>query len=123
LERYANFEDRQRLLELIREKGAAKGFEVRMKRKDNSIFWASLNAITQVAGSGEKQLLSIIEDDTDRKQTEEEIRRNYDIQNVLNSLLRLSRRRLTGRNTKENARTHPFYPLACFGIEGRDIPC
>ena len=48
VERYADPEDRGRLLQLIKDKGVAKGFEVRMKRKDDTLFWASLNMIVQV---------------------------------------------------------------------------
>ena len=74
-ERYCNPEDRRRLLKLIQEKGVAKGFEVRMVRKNGTYFWASLNVITQTTESGEKQFIAIIEDITDRKKAEVELAR------------------------------------------------
>jgi PAS domain S-box-containing protein len=73
--RYANPEDRKRLLEMVNEKGAAKGFEAQMLRLDDTLFWASLNVITQRAESGTIQLVSIIEDITDRKKAEVELAR------------------------------------------------
>ena len=75
LSHYANSEERKRLLELIREKGVAKGFEVSMRRRNGTPFWASLNVITQTTESGEKQFISIIEDITDRKKAEVELAR------------------------------------------------
>jgi PAS domain S-box-containing protein len=70
-EHYVDPDNRRELLRLIEKTGVAKGFEVRMKRKDDSAFWASLNIITQIAESGEKQLLSIIENISERKRVEE----------------------------------------------------
>ena len=87
---FADPEDGNRLLKLMQEKGVAKGFEVRMRHKDGTLFWASLNIITQRTQSGENQFISFVEDNTERKQAEEKIRQNYDIQDMLNSLLRLS---------------------------------
>ncbi|MHB1377126.1 MAG: diguanylate cyclase domain-containing protein [Candidatus Humimicrobiaceae bacterium] len=68
---YANPEDRKSLLAILYEKGMAKDFEVIMKRSDGTTFWASLNVIIQIAESGEKQLISIVEDITERKNAEE----------------------------------------------------
>lgn len=67
---YVNPDDREELLKLIEKKGVAKGFEVRMKHKNGTPFWASLNIITQITESGEKQFLSIVEDITERKRVE-----------------------------------------------------
>jgi PAS domain S-box-containing protein len=75
LSHYANPEDRTRLVELIREKGVAKSFEALMKRRDGTQFWGSLNVITQTTESGQIQFISIIEDITDRKNTEVELAR------------------------------------------------
>jgi PAS domain S-box-containing protein len=75
LARYVDPRDRQRLLEFVDLTGVAKGFEVRMKHKDGSPFWASLNVITQMTQSGERQFLSIIEDITERKLAADELSR------------------------------------------------
>jgi PAS domain S-box-containing protein len=74
-ERYADTGDRKRLLESIKEKGAAKGFEVRLKHRNGTVFWASTNVIPQVTESGETQLIVIIEDITERKQSADELAR------------------------------------------------
>jgi PAS domain S-box-containing protein len=73
VELYAKASDRRRLLRLIEKTRVAKGYEVRMKRKDGTTFWASLNVITQIAESGEKQFLSLVEDVTDRKRFETDL--------------------------------------------------
>jgi PAS domain S-box-containing protein len=72
---HVNPDDREELLKLIQIKGVAKGFEVRMKHKNGTPFWASLNVITQITESGEKQFLTIVEDITDRKQAAVELSR------------------------------------------------
>jgi PAS domain S-box-containing protein len=68
---YVNPEDRNDLLQLLEKNSVAKGFEVRMKRKNGYVFWASLNVITQTTESGEKQFLSIIDNITERKRVED----------------------------------------------------
>jgi len=72
---YADPDARRHLLSLIEEKGVAKGYEARLKHKDGTQFWASLNVITQVTESGEQQLLTIIEDITGRKQAANQLTR------------------------------------------------
>jgi PAS domain S-box-containing protein len=70
---YVNPDDRRDMLRHLENTGVVKGFEVRMRRKNGDIFWASMNIITQVAESGETELLSLIEDVSDRKRAEEEL--------------------------------------------------
>jgi PAS domain S-box-containing protein len=72
---YVNPGDMEELLKLIQIRGVAKGFEARMKYKNGTPFWASLNVITQTTESGDKQFLSIVEDITDRKQAAVELSR------------------------------------------------
>ncbi len=76
--RYVNIEDRERLIKLLQEKDKVTGFETRLRRRDGTQFWASLGVINQISASGEKQLLSIIEDITERKKAEEEIKQGYE---------------------------------------------
>ena len=78
LARYVDIEDRKRMLEIVQKEGVAKGFETRMRRKDNSIFWGSLNVITQRNGAGAKQFIAIVEDITNRKNAEVELARLND---------------------------------------------
>ncbi len=69
--RYYDIEDRKRLLELIAKQGKAKDFEVRLKRKDGSLFWGSITIIPQISESGERQFITITQDITERKKAEE----------------------------------------------------
>jgi len=73
MELYVNLDDRWRLLSQIDETGVVKGFETRMKRRDGTEFWASLNVIIQTAESGERQHLAMVDDVTGRKQAENEL--------------------------------------------------
>jgi len=72
-ELFAEPDDTRRLAGPIEDRGIARGFEARMKRRDGTSFWASLNVITQVAESGEWQYVALIDDVTDRKQAENEL--------------------------------------------------
>ncbi len=54
-ELYVVRDDRRRMLQLVQERGVAKGFEVQMRRKDGTTLWASLNVITQMVESGQTQ--------------------------------------------------------------------
>jgi PAS domain S-box-containing protein len=70
---YADKEDRKRFLAQL-EKGLVHNFEVKHKRKDGSIFWVSMTAVSQTGKSGEKQILGITQDITARKQAEEALK-------------------------------------------------
>jgi PAS domain S-box-containing protein len=70
---YGDPKDRERFLELT-EKGPVKDFEVRLKRKDSTPFWALLNSISQITPSGEKQLLTVIQDIDEKKKAEEALK-------------------------------------------------
>jgi PAS domain S-box-containing protein len=62
--------DRQRFLKLA-EKGPVRGFETRFKRQDGTVFWISINSISQVTPSGEILRLNVIQDiDTEKKAEE-----------------------------------------------------
>ncbi|MBM3240467.1 PAS domain S-box protein [Candidatus Poribacteria bacterium] len=64
-------------------------YETILMRKDGSKAYVELNAGV-ITYQGRPADFVIVRDITERKQAEEEIRRNYDIQRVTNSLLRLS---------------------------------
>jgi PAS domain S-box-containing protein len=73
---YQNSEDRFKLLQLLQEKGFIRNFEVVLKRKNGSLFNASLT-ITPMTLGGKNILLTITEDVTERKQAEEELQRTH----------------------------------------------
>jgi PAS domain S-box-containing protein len=84
---YEDPAERKRLVEMLREKGVVKGFEVRMKRLDKTAFWASVNMITLPAEGGQRQLLSIINDITERKLATVELGRLNEKLRTFNSQL------------------------------------
>ncbi len=70
-ERYYDLEDRKRWMALVREKGGVEGFEMRLKRKDGSVFWVSFSSVLQTDISGTQQMIHVIQDITERKRAEE----------------------------------------------------
>jgi PAS domain S-box-containing protein len=71
LEHYYDPKDRDRWVAKIREEGTTKDFEIRLNRKDGTIFWASLSSIPQITESGEERIITVIQDINERKQAEE----------------------------------------------------
>ena len=71
-ELYCRSEERKNVIELLK-KGAICNYEVQMKRKDGSPFWASLNSIIQTDESGRQQYLAVVRDIDQRKRAEEEL--------------------------------------------------
>ena len=70
---YADPQDRSRFLELLKG-GGVKGFEFQYRRADGSLAWGTMNAIVQKAPSGESQIVTALQDITERKRAEEELR-------------------------------------------------
>ena len=59
---YVDRDDRKRLLERMQQDGEIRDFELRMKRKNGEIIWCSIRSVFQSFESGEKFLISTIED-------------------------------------------------------------
>ncbi len=76
-------QQREELLDLLVEKGEATNFEVQMKRKNRSTFWASLNikALFDEQGKVIHQD-GILEDITERKKMEEELLKAEKLESV-----------------------------------------
>ncbi|MBU7019225.1 MAG: PAS domain S-box protein [Theionarchaea archaeon] len=70
---YFNSEDRIRLLNYLREGKSIQDYEVQLKRKDGTVFWASLN-ISPLTLGGDNIFLTMIRDITDHKKKEDQIR-------------------------------------------------
>ncbi len=71
---YANPQDREKLIHLTR-KGGARNFEVLLKRKNGTLFYASINSALTTTKEGEKQIISTVEDITERKNAEGKLRK------------------------------------------------
>ncbi|KAF5055300.1 Sensor histidine kinase RcsC [anaerobic digester metagenome] len=70
-ELYVDPEDRERYLDLLHEHGSIRGFQTRMRRKDGSVIWVSLNAsLIRDAATGEPCLLGTMDDISRRKRFE-----------------------------------------------------
>ena len=63
--------DRERYLELLQEYGKMRGFETRMRRKDGSLIWVSLNSnLIRDSRTGQFTVLGTLQDINARKQYE-----------------------------------------------------
>ena len=70
-ELWVNPEERERYLELLHEYTTVRGFQTRMRRKDGSVIWVSLNAnLVRDAATGEPCLVGTLEDISRRKRFE-----------------------------------------------------
>jgi PAS domain S-box-containing protein len=59
----------------LREKGVVTDFETELKRKDGSLFPASISSLSFTEEDGKRQALSIVQDISERKRTEEDLLR------------------------------------------------
>ncbi len=73
--RYADPEDRKRFLDLMEKEEKVKDLELRMRRKDGEFIWCSLSSVFHVSESGEKYLISVIEDISQRRELEETLQK------------------------------------------------
>lgn len=67
---YNNPEDRTRLLECVKKEGSVRNFKAELKRKDGSLYWASLT-ITPFQLSSQEVFLTVAEDITECEQAME----------------------------------------------------
>ncbi|MFZ3138753.1 MAG: PAS domain S-box protein [Thermodesulfovibrionales bacterium] len=70
---YQNPEDREPLLKQLQSNGYVRNYEIIFKRKNGTSFYANLT-IDLIAFDGEKALLTVVEDITERKLAEESMR-------------------------------------------------
>ena len=78
--------DRSDVLGIIKEKGALKDHEVRIKKKDGTFIWVSAS-LNPVEYEGEQAFLGAYMDITERKQTEKELARGKnELQTIIDSV-------------------------------------
>ena len=67
----------------MEEKGVVRNFEALRKRKDGSQFWVSQNTIMQTTESSDKQFISTLVDNTERKNAAEALAKlNKDLKSL-----------------------------------------
>lgn len=71
---YYNPKDRERLIEARKKEGITRNFEVQFKRKDGSVFWGLVNSLITGTTACDTMFISTLEDITQRKQAEENLR-------------------------------------------------
>jgi PAS domain S-box-containing protein len=74
-ELWRNPEDRSKMVDAVRSKGFLMDYEVELKRKNGTPFWAMLSA-NSVDYCGNQAIMATVYDITDRKQAEEAIRKS-----------------------------------------------
>ncbi len=72
IKHYHNPYDRERLIKILQEDGVVRNFEVQLIRKDGTLIWCNLNAVTKKNKTGTKFIFSV-NDITKDMQREEEI--------------------------------------------------
>jgi PAS domain S-box-containing protein len=77
---YPDPSDREKFVNLVR-KGSVDGFETRLRRKDGTVFSALLTAVTKNTSSG-PQLITAVQDITERKEMEEELLRTRRLESI-----------------------------------------
>ena len=75
---YADPEQRNRLIELLVEKGRVDNYEARLTRADGEVFWASLSARV-IRYQGKEVSVTSLVDLTERKRREAELQQAYEI--------------------------------------------
>ena len=72
---YSDPGDRLRLMRSMEKNGAVTNFESLKKRRNGEVFWTAQNTIYQLTESKEKQFISIIIDNTERKKSADALAR------------------------------------------------
>jgi PAS domain S-box-containing protein len=72
-ELWRNPEDRRKMIDAVRSEGLLMDYEVELKRKDGTPFWATLS-VNSVDYGGNQAIMASVYDITDRKQAEEALR-------------------------------------------------
>ncbi|HEB13240.1 MAG TPA: PAS domain S-box protein [Actinobacteria bacterium] len=80
---YYDAKERERFMEEFK-KGPVKGFETRFKRKDGTVFWASISSVMHISPNGESQIISSFEDIDDRRKAEKTLRESENRFKMLN---------------------------------------
>lgn len=70
---YVNPEERKKIINILQTKGKVEDFEVKLKKRDGTVFWGLINA-EFITIENKKLILSSVRDITERRQTEEKLK-------------------------------------------------
>jgi PAS domain S-box-containing protein len=117
---YVDPEERVRFIEEVRQTGNAKGRELRLKRKDGTPFWASCTASIRYDDTGGvEHIEGIIEDVTERKNTEQALRDSEEEHRTLLENLRTAVYRVSGKGGGHFIKANTAM-MALFGFESME---
>ncbi len=71
---YADSDDRPKILKLLKENGRVRNYELQLKRKDGTTFWAN-TSVSLLTFGGRQAILGTIENITERKEAEDTLQR------------------------------------------------
>jgi len=72
---YRNSEDRKGFVDALKREGFVMNYEVQMKRGDGSPMWCSITSVIHGKEEGSQRLITILQDITERRNSEETIKR------------------------------------------------
>ena len=77
-ETYVDDEDRKRIRKMLRERGRIEGQEVKLETLSGDVFWASMTASAETSEDGEGRFIGIIENITERKHREQQLKQLHE---------------------------------------------
>jgi len=106
---YFDPRDRETMLGLLREQGTVRDHEVRLLRRDGTPFWASLS-VSPIVFGGERAILGLIIDITERKDAAEALRESEE---RFRALYESSRDAIVLTDPQDEGRILAANPAAC----------
>ena len=71
---WINMKDREKMYALLKKKNDVKDYNIKLRKRDGSVFWGSVSAISHKDVSGEIIYYQILQDITTQKEMEDELR-------------------------------------------------
>ncbi len=117
---YVNPRDRETFKRLLADKGAIEGFEAEVRRKDGGKLWVSINAhLVRDEGGGILHYEGTMENITERKKAEEELRvKSINLEEVNAALRVLLKQREQDKNEMEERMASNVESSSCLTWRG-----
>jgi len=120
---YVHPEERERFLEILKEKNFVYGFETELYRKNRSHFWVDINAAAVKNEKGEILYIEgLLEDITLRKETEEKLRQSLEqLRRAINTTIQVLVSALEARDPYTTGHQSRAADLACTIAEEMEL--